>query len=176
MTTLNEFPAVALVGAVVKTSWVAADADTAILPEVTLRVPSEADKVLVPAEFKVIWKEPTPLVRVAGDGRFADGSEEVTEMVPVYPVAVLPEASLAVRVKLTGDPAVVAVGTADRTSWVAGDAPTRIFAEVTARLPEVAVRLWYPPVFRVIEKLPSPLLSVAGAGSVAWESEEVIAI
>ena len=176
MTTLNEFPAVALVGAVVKTSWVAVDAVTAMLLEEMLSVPSVAERVLLPAVFKVIWKEPTPLVRVAGDGRFADGSEEVTEMVPVYPVAVLPEASLAVRVKLTGDPAVVAVGTADRTSWVAGDAPIRIFAEVTARLPEVAVRVWYPPVLKVIEKLPVPLLSEEGAGSMAWESEEVIAI
>ena len=57
-----------------------------------------------------------------------------------------------------------------------GAAGFTVIAElVTERAPEAAVRVREPAVFRVREKEPTPLVRVAEAGSVAFESDEVIA-
>ncbi|NDD56341.1 MAG: hypothetical protein EBZ44_01245, partial [Verrucomicrobia bacterium] len=57
-----------------------------------------------------------------------------------------------------------------------GAAGFTVIAElVTESAPEAAVRVCAPAVFRVREKEPTPLVRVAEAGSVAFESDEVIA-
>jgi hypothetical protein len=49
-----------------------------------------------------------------------------------------------------------------------------IAEEVTVRDPPVAVMVLEPAVFKVTEKVPTPEVRVADAGSVALESEEVM--
>jgi hypothetical protein len=68
---------------VVNPYFEAAAAFTVIEDEVALRDPSLAVRVLEPEVFRVIVKFPTPLVRVADAGRVADGSDEVSETVPL---------------------------------------------------------------------------------------------
>ena len=63
-----------------------------------------------PEVLKTIEKAPEPLVSVVKSALAAKGSLEVAEAVPLYPVAVLPAAFLAVTVKEKGTPA---------TGWVA---------------------------------------------------------
>ncbi len=56
---------------------------TVMESEVMVNPPSVARKVWMPEVFKVVLKEPTPFVRVAGDGTVASGSEEVMVTTPL---------------------------------------------------------------------------------------------
>jgi hypothetical protein len=87
-------------------------------------------------------------------------------------VTVLPKASRAVTVieKVTFGVSVVGP---DIVKCVAGPAATVIVPEVPvidAVTVSVPVRVWLPAVFRVAEKVPTPLVNVAFAGNTAWPS------
>ena len=146
-----------------------------IAEEVTLKSPSSAEMVLAPAVLSVVEKVPTPLVRVAEAGSPAAESLEEMETVPVYPVAVLPDESLAVTVKLKAVPATAEVGTEVRASEDAELEVTVMLVEVMERAPSDAVRVLVPTVFNLTAKEPTPLARVAAFGRVAAESFEVMA-
>jgi hypothetical protein len=143
--------------------------------EVAERLPSDAVRVLDPAVFKVIEKVPTPFTSVAEAGRVATESDEVIATVPVYPLAVFPDASFAVTIKLKPVPAVADEGTVESTRELAAAEETAMEDEVTERDPSDAVRVEEPAVLSFTEKEPLPLVRVATLGRVAAESEEVIA-
>ena len=90
-------------------------------------------------------------------------------------MAVFPDASFAITVNENELPAVVDVGTELRTKLEADAGFTVTPDEVTEREPSDAVRVREPAVLSVIEKDPTPLVSIADAGRVAFESLEVIA-
>ena len=80
--------------------------------------------------------------------------------------------SSAVTVKLKAVPAVAEAG-AETAKCVAVAALTAMVLEVPvidAVTVSVAVRVWFPAVFKVAEKVPVPLVKVALAGSVAAPS------
>ena len=80
---VRAFPAVAEPGTPVRTNWVATPPETVIAAVVTDLVPSVAEIVLLPDEFKVKVKVPNPLVRVDAEGSAALGSVDENETVPV---------------------------------------------------------------------------------------------
>ena len=88
-------------------------------------------------------------------------------------MAVFPEASLAVTVKVNAEPAVALAGTAESARDATFAEPTVMLPEVTERAPSVAVRVWVPTDFRVMGKVLVPEVRVPAAGSEAAESEEV---
>ena len=146
-----------------------------IAEEVAESDPSDAVSVLDPAVLRVSENVPTPFKRVAEEGRAAAESEEVIETVPLYPVAVLPEASFAVTIKVKAEPAVAEAGMDESARELAVPAETVMLVDVTARVPSDAVRVEDPAVFSLTRNDPVPLVSVDAFGSVAAESVEVIA-
>ena len=84
--------------------------------ELALKLPKETEMVCEPEVLKTIEKAPEPLVRVAGVGEGTLVSVELMATVPLYPVAVLPAAFLAVTVKEKGTPATGGVAPGVRTS------------------------------------------------------------
>ena len=143
--------------------------------EVMFKSPSSAVMVFAPAVLSVVEKVPTPLVRVAEAGSPAAESLEVMETVPVYPVAVLPDASLAVTVKLKAVPATAEAGTEARARVAAELEETVMLVEVMERDPSDAVRDLVPTVFNLTAKEPTPFARVAAFGRVAAESLEEMA-
>src|SRR3974390_3348712 len=146
--------------------------DVPVIDDVTVSV---AVIVWLPAVFKVALKVPTPLVRVAFAGRTAAPSLDVKCTVPVYPVAVLFEASSAVTVNGNAEPAVAVAG-ALTEKCVAAPADTAIAAELPVIddvAVSVAVIVWLPAVFNVAVKVPTPLVRVAFAGRTAAPSLDV---
>jgi hypothetical protein len=113
---VNGVPATAEAGTEESTNAVALDGIT-VVPglEVTLRAPSVAVMDWVPLVLRVSWKDPTPSVRPELAGKVAALSLDWIEMLPVYPVTVLPAASLAVTDTLIGLPDVMLEGTLPRT-------------------------------------------------------------
>jgi len=95
--------------------------------------------------------------------------------VPVYPVAVLPDASLAVTVKLKAVPATAEAGTEARARVAAELEETVMLVEVMERDPSDAVRDLVPTVFNLTAKEPTPFARVAAFGRVAAESLEEMA-
>ncbi len=90
-------------------------------------------------------KVPVPFVREVFDGRVAELSVELNRIKPVKPVALLPAASFAVRLKVNSEPETVVAGTAPMRSWVA--APGLMVSDVELEMgdPEmVAPRVTTP--------------------------------
>jgi hypothetical protein len=80
--------------------------------------------------------------------------------------------SNAVTVKLNADPAVADVG-AETAKCVAGSTVTAIVLElpvIDGVTVSVAVRVWFPAVFKVAENVPTPPVSIEFAGSTAAPS------
>jgi hypothetical protein len=75
---------------------------------------------------------------------------------------------------LNGDPAVTDAGTEERTKEAAEDAETKMAEEVTETDPSDAPRVWDPADLSWIAKDPVPPTSVAGDGTEAFESDEVM--
>ena len=86
----------------------------------------------------------------------------------------MPEASLAVRVEVNGDPAVTDAGTEERTNEAAEAGDTEMAEETMEMDPSDALRVWDPADLSWIAKDPVPLIRAAGDGSSAFESEEVM--
>lgn len=131
--------------------------------------------MLEPAVLSVTLKVPTPFVRFADCGSSAEASEETIETRPLYPTAVLPDASRAVTVKVMGDPAVAFVGTELSTSWDAAEGFTVMEPLVVVRLPSAAVMVRLPTVLRVTWKDLVPLVRVDALGRFAEGSLDVMA-
>ena len=142
--------------------------------DVAERFPSLAVIVWLPADFNTIPNEPTPLTRLLEDGRSARESIEVSVTVPLYPVAVLPKASFAVTEMLKPLPATLEAGTELRIRLVAPAEATVMAEDVAEMLPSVAVRERVPFDFRLILKVPAPLLRVAEFGISAKGSLDVM--
>ena len=85
-----------------------------------------------------------------------------------------PEGSFAVTVKVNGLPATEDAGTEVNTRLATGAEETETAEEVTERVPSDAVRVWEPEVFRVIGKVPFPLVREVAGGRIDWESLEVM--
>ena len=140
-----------------------------VMEEVTVSV---AVMVRAPAVFSVTENVLTPFVNVELAGNVAAPSVLVKCTVPAYPVAVLPNRSSAVIVTLKAVPAVcgdnaetVKLVAAPGFTVIVPDVP--VMDEVTV---SVAVMLWFPAVFSVAENVPTPLVNVELAGSVAVPS------
>ena len=143
--TLIGVPAVAVVGAEVKTRDAAAPGLTVIALEVMVSPPPAAVTVEEPAVFSVTENVPTPEVKAAAVGRVASVSLEVNETGLANEVAVFPFASRAVTVTLNDVPAVVEVGTEERLNRVAAPGFTvteAVFETAEPRI--VAPRLTNP--------------------------------
>ena len=112
--TVYEFDVPAVTGLVpVTEKWVAAPALTEIeleVPVMELVAVSVAVMVRGPVVLRVTENVPVPLVSVEFAGSTAAPSLEVKWTVPVYPVAVLLDASSAVTVMLKAVPAVAVPG------------------------------------------------------------------
>ena len=82
--------------------------------------------------------------------------------------------SSAVTVKLNGVPAltVAVAGETERVDAAAGPTEIALETPVSESAP-VAVTVWLPAVFSVIDPLPVPPVIVALAGNTAWASELV---
>jgi hypothetical protein len=143
-------------------------------PVIVLLTMSVTVTVCVPEVAKVTLKAPTPFVIVEFAGRIADGSVELKWTVPLYPVTVLPNASSAVTVTLSGVP-IVALGAANTAKCVTADAATETCATpVTLALPvSVTEIVCEPEVLIVTLKVRAPFVKVVFAGKVASESLEV---
>ena len=88
-------------------------------------------------------------------------------------MAVFPDGSLAVTVKLLAVPAVIGEAYPATISVLAAPGITVIpdcVPVIVAVTVSVAVIVWLPAVFSVAEKVPVPLVSVEFAGSVAEPS------
>ena len=172
--TLNAAPTVAVEGAETE-KCVATGALTVIVPEVPVMDPvtvSVAVMVCGPLVFSVAEKVLTPAVSVEFNGKAAAPSLLVKCTVPGYPVAVLPNVSSAVTVKLNAVPLLAAPGAAT-VKWVAAAGLTVIAAVVPvieAVTVSVAVTVCEPAVLSVTEKFPVPAVRVAFAGKTAWPS------
>jgi hypothetical protein len=127
---------------------------------------------MLPAVFRVTVKEPTPLVSVIGAEITAAESVEVMVTTLLKLGETTLRLSLAETVKVNAVPATVLAGTEARTSFVAG-AETAMVAEVTDLVPSVTVKVLFPEVFKVIEKVPTPLLRAVAVGRTAAVSVEV---
>jgi hypothetical protein len=161
-------------GTPVNTNLLIAPGETEIEDEVTVRPPPVAVKVCVPAVLNFTTKGLVPELSVAEDGMVPAGSLEVMVMLLVLVVAVFPTESLAVTLMVKETAAVALVGTRVSTSCVAAPAETAIAAVVAeVSVPEVAVMVLDPTVFRVKERVPVPLVKGAEVGSVAAVSVEV---
>jgi hypothetical protein len=128
--------------------------------------------VWLPEVFSVAEKDPVPFASFESAGSTALASELEKWTVPAYVVAVLLKESSAVTVKLNGVPVLVVAGAAETESADAAAGPTGIAPEVPLMEP-VAVMVWLPAVFSVIDAVPVPLVMAALAGSTAWASELV---
>jgi len=174
---LRALPAVAVAGAETA-MWVAAAADTAIVPEapvIELLEVSVAVRVWFPAVCNVAENVPVPLLSVESAGSTALPSELVKWTVSPKAVMVLLFWSRAVTVRLKALPAVAPAGAAT-TKCGAATTETAIAAEVPAIDPlavSLAVMVWFPVACNVAEKVPAPFVSVESAGSEADPSELV---
>jgi hypothetical protein len=137
--TLIGAPAVAVVGAEVKTRDAAAPGLTVIALEVTLSPPPVAVTAKEPAVFSVTENVLTPEVKAAAAGNVAAVSVEVMATELANEVAVLLYASRAVTVTLIGVPAVAVVGAEVKTRDAAAPGLTVIAEEVIESPPPVAV-------------------------------------
>jgi hypothetical protein len=161
-------------GTPVNTNLLIAPGETEIGVEVTVRPPPVAVKVCVPAVLNLTAKGFAPEFSVAEGGMEPAGSLEVIVMLLVLVVAVFPTESLAVTLMVKETAAVALVGTRVSTSCVAAPAETAIAAVVAeVSVPEVAVMVLEPTVFRVKERFAVPLVKGADAGNVAEVSVEV---
>jgi len=115
---------------------------------------------------------PVPEASEVSAGSVAVPSVLVKWTVPEYPVTTALEASSAVTVTATADPAVAVAG-AVTEKCVAGAALTVMVLEVPVIdgvTVSVAVMVWGPSELRVEENVPAPFVSPALAGSVAEPS------
>lgn len=166
-------PAVAVAGKPATRKLLAAAGLTVIDTGVLVRLPLLADRVWVPAVFRVALKVPVPLFRVALVGNTACPSLLVNRTTPLYPVAVLPKGSLAITLKDWATPAVVVAGSP--VSWIVlASAGVTLMPElVPVRLllvESVTVSDRVPAVLKVAEKVAVPLLKVTLVGRTACPS------
>ncbi len=135
---------------------------------------SVAMMVWLPEVFRVAEKVPVPFVSVELAGSTALPSVLEKWTVPAYVVAALPKESSAVTVKLNGVP-VLAVAVAGETASLDATAePTGIALKVpVSKSAPVAVILWGPAVFSVMDPVPVPFVIAELAGNNAWTSELV---
>jgi len=113
-------PAVAVVGADLKTSFVAAPALTVMLVVAGVRAPLPAVRVMDPAVFRVMPKVPVPDERLAAAaGVAAAGSVEEKVMRLLEVVAVFPWASWATTIALNEVPAIAELEMDEKASLAA---------------------------------------------------------
>jgi hypothetical protein len=144
---------------------------------ITLEVPViEADTVSVavmvwfPPVFKVAESVPVPLVKVEFPGKTAVPSLLVKCTVPAYAAALL-NASSAATVNEKAEPA-EADAAAETIKCVAAAALTAVLEVpvIDGVTVSVAVTVWFPAVFKVAEKLSTPLVKMEFAGNTAATS------
>src|SRR5437870_3323469 len=117
----------------------------------------------VPGVLKVALKVPVPPLSVELAGSVAARSVLLKWIVPVYPVATLPQLSLAVTLKLPATPTAVGDGKPATITTLAGPGLTTMpfWLPVTeAFIVSVAVSDQVPAVLKVALKVPVPLLVI----------------